>query len=269
MKVYFKQALFVVLKIYLLMMLVLFVAQRELIFKPDITHFTPQDMQLSKIASIKTITTDDGLTLEGWYFEGIHKDAPLIVLFHGNVGNINDRINIATDLRNAGSAVLIPLYRGYSGNPGKPSMKALYADARKWVQLAKADFPEKPLIIYGRSLGSGIASKMAGEFEARALILEVPYTRIADVAQKRYPIFPVSFLLLDRFDNIKNLKDVEEPVLVLGASDDKIIPVENAEKVFAAVQGYKVLKIYDGAGHSDLYTHKAFLRIREFISEVL
>lgn len=253
---------------YLTFILLLFVFQRALVFQPETNYYTPQELELWNVG-VHTIETDDKLKLEGWHFASTNKQAPLILFFHGNTGDITDRIEVGKKLNAQGIDVFMPIYRGYSGMPGHPSKKALYKDGRQWVEFVKNKYPDKDLIFHGRSLGSAVASKMAAEYEAKALILEVPFTRVTDVAQKRYPIVPVSLLTIDRFDNVKNLQNVEEPTFFITARRDRVVPYTQGQKLYEGYKGEKEYYNYPGGEHTGLYKLGLAKKVKDYLSETL
>ncbi|MEI9985115.1 MAG: alpha/beta hydrolase [Aliidongia sp.] len=142
-----------------------------------------------------------------------------------------------------GWGVVLTTYRGYSGNAGSPSEQGVMDDAR--AILAALGDPGGPLILWGHSLGSGVVARMAAEGHGAGIVLEAPYTSVADLAAQRYPIFPVRLLLRDPFDTASLLPEIKVPVLIFHSADDGTIPVAMGKAVAVA------LGVARHAGHDE------------------
>src|SRR5262245_56636119 len=187
---------------YVVGLVVLFVFQRQLLFPAGKEPPSLERAGLAGLMEPVELTTADGLTLLAWYRKAPDPDSPLLVLYHGNGGTIEIRAAKAKTCISAGLGVLLLEYRGYGGNPGSPSETGLYADGRAALDFAAAQgVAPNHWILLGESLGTGVAVQMAIEHHVAALILEPPYTSIADVAQSHFPLFPVWWLVRDRFDS--------------------------------------------------------------------
>lgn len=201
------------------------------------------------------VTTVDGLALRGWYAPA-QKDKPVIILFHGNGHNIEMRLPKAGPLAGEGYGVLLAEYRGYGGNPGDPGEEGLYSDGRAyidWLIKEQGVTPDK-LVIYGESIGSGVAVQMASEYEAKALILDVPFSSALDVAQSQFFFVPfLSLLMKDQYRSDLKIGGIHTPLLVGLAADDMVIPARFGKKLFAAANEPKTLKIYENAVHMDIF----------------
>src|SRR6185312_2979229 len=146
------------------------------------------------------VKTEDGLTLTSWYTPARKIDKFTIVFFQGNAGHLGYRNYKVRPWIDAGYGVLMVGYRGF-GNPGSPSEEGLYNDARAAIDAVRAKgVPDKALVLYGESMGTGVAVQMATEYDASALILESPYTSIPAVGADRYPLVPARLLIRDKFD---------------------------------------------------------------------
>src|SRR5690606_28994105 len=136
--------------------------------------------------------------------------------------------------------VLLVSYRGYSGNPGTPSEEGLYADGRAALDwLAAHGVDGASTVVYGASLGSGVATKMAAERELAAVVLEAPYTSTVDVAALRFPVVPVGWLMKDRFESFARIAKITEPVLVMHGDRDTVIPQTLGRRLYEAVSSVK------------------------------
>ena len=156
----------------------------------------------------------------------------------------------------SGFGILFAGYRGYSGNPGKPTEDHLTADAHQLLDwLAAQGVPPERTVVYGESLGTGVAVKMAAARETAGVILESPYTSIAEVAQTHYWYLPAKWMVLDKWDSMAKVGQIQSPLLVIHGSRDKTVPTRYGRRLFAAAPDPKDLFILDGGAHNDLYEH--------------
>lgn len=256
--------------IYLLPLLMLFIMQRDFIYITR-TPLAP----LSAFAAIDdlqevTTQTKDGLFLTGWFVPPAEEGRPVIVFFHGNASNLSTSMSGALPYIRQGYGFLVAEYRGYSGNEGKPSEENLYRDARSWIgYLKEKDYREQDMILFGESLGSGVAVQMAVEYsDIRALVLISPYTRLVDVAKKHYPLYPVHHLMREKYDNIGKVRNLSQPVFIIHGGRDHIVPVEMAQKLYESLPGQKSIKIIPQSGHNDLFLHQADRHILSFLQSL-
>lgn len=160
----------------------LFFFQRQLLYLPDRTH--PELVGLEQLGVREvTLSTEDGLSLLSWYLPPRH-GRPVIAYFHGNGGHVGYRAQRLLRFAREGYGVLMPEYRGYGGNPGTPNETGFYADGRAALGfLERETVAPTRLVLYGESLGSGVAVELAVQHEIAGLILEAPFTSVAEVAQ--------------------------------------------------------------------------------------
>ena len=197
---------------------------------------------------VKT-TAADGATVVHWYAPAQPGQAT-VVLFHGNGGTVNALASWARALRTRGLGVVLADYRGYSGNPGAPSEAGLYADARSildWVRAQGID--DRHTVLLGWSLGTGIAVQMAVERSVAGVVLLAPYTSIVDVGARRYPIFPVSLLMRDRFDSMSKIAAIHTPVMIVTGERDLVVPADMGHALFAAAREPKRALFLPETGH--------------------
>jgi fermentation-respiration switch protein FrsA (DUF1100 family) len=235
---------------YVVVLVILFALQRQLLFPADKAPPSLERAGLAGLMESISVTTADGLTLLAWYHRPPTNEAPLIVLFHGNGGTIEIRAEKAKTYISAGFGVLLLEYRGYGGNPGSPSETGLYADGRAALVFAAAQgiAPDREVLL-GESLGTGVAVQMAVEQHVAALVLEAPYSSVADVAQSHFPWFPVWWLIRDRFDSVEKIARVGAPLFVIHGERDGTIPVRFGRMLFAAASQPKEALWLPDAGH--------------------
>ena len=242
-----------------------YTGQRRILYFPDSECPSPQQSGVSEMAEV-SLETDDGLFLLAWHRPPADAALPTLVYFHGNAGNIGMRAHKVRPYLDAGFGVLLTTWRGYSCNPGKPSEAGLYHDGRAAVEFLKAGgvAPES-IVLYGESLGTGIAVHLAEERPPAALVLEAPFSSIADVAQARMPLLPVKYLLLDRFESTSKIVSVTAPTLIVHGAHDGTIPLRFGKKLFAAAREPKTMHVYPEAGHNDLYDHGMAALVIDFL----
>jgi len=244
-----KLALFLA-AVYGLIAIAAFVAQRKLMYFPDSTRVAPSNFALTGVEE-RVLAAPDGTRLIAWYARA-RPGRPTLLYFHGNAGNLANRSERVRKYTVRGIGVFMLSYRGYSGSTGRPSERANVADAKlAYEALRKEGVAPEDIILYGESLGSGVAVQLAAEKPVGGLILDAPYTSIVDVAAGAYPFLPVRGFMFDRYETMRYLADVHAPLLVIHGEDDEIIPVAMGRAVYAAANGPKELVTFPGAGHSD------------------
>lgn len=244
---------------YGLVVATLWAMQRSLIYRPD--KIVPEIRTvagLDDLAGAVEVSTADGLDLLAWYFPP-QKDRPVVLYFHGNAGSIADRVWRALALNGAGYGVMLLEYRGYGGNPGKPSEAGLYADGRGAVDwLVSRGIDTGRIVFFGESLGTGVATQMALEYpDAFGVVLESPFTSMAAMARRLYPWVPVGPLLKDRFDNLSRIAGVDRPVLILHGEQDDLVPVAHGRRLLEAAGANADSVFFASGRHSDLWDHGA------------
>ncbi len=189
-----------------------------------------------------------------------------LILFHGNAGNLNNRIYKINELNKLDINILLVSWRGFSGNRGKPTEKGLYEDGKaaiKWIKDQGVD--QKNIILYGESLGTGVATQMSLDFDVSALILESPYTSMVDAARLYYPYLPVSLLLKDRYENSKKIDKINIPVMIMHGQKDNIVPVEMSYTLFKLIKGEKYSYFPENDDHMMEYNAELVENIKNFI----
>lgn len=248
---------------YAVMVGVLFLLQRALLYPAQAVSTTPEQAGLPDMVE-GAVTTADNYRLRYWFAPPRDSGRPVVVLFHGNASCMASRAQTARTLLDKGYGVLLASYRGYDGNPGAPSEQGLYKDARAQLDYVKGQ--GYPLVLIGQSLGSGIAVQMATEYPVRALVLETPYTSMADTAAFHYPFVPVRWLLLDRYDSLSKMAQVKAPVLVIQGTADEVIPQQLGQRLFEAASQPKEAVWVNGASHNNIYQYGNWPQVLDFIA---
>jgi fermentation-respiration switch protein FrsA (DUF1100 family) len=200
------------------------------------------------------LETEDGIRLGAWYFPADSGGrGPAVLVCNGNGGDRSVRAELAVALNRAGLSVLLFDYRGYGGNPGRPSEEGLAADARAaqaWLA-AQPDVDPNRIAYFGESLGAAVAVGLAVQRPPAALVLRSPFTSLADVGAVHYPWLPVRRLLLDRYPSIERIASMHTPVLVIAGDRDDIVPASLSKRVYDAASEPKRWLLVPGAGHND------------------
>ena len=242
--------LFITMAVYAGLCLSLYVFQSRLIFFPSATlSTTPQAVGL-RYEEVRLRSSED-TEIHAWYIANPATD--LTVLFcHGNAGNISHRLQTMRLLHELGVNVLIFDYAGYGQSSGQPSEAQLYADARAvWSHLVTdRGLRAEQVVVFGRSLGGGVATQLATEVQAAGLVLESSFTSVSDMGARLYPMFPVRWLVRFRFDNRSKLPNIRSPVMVMHSPDDNTVPFEHGQTLFELATSPKQFFTMSG-GHND------------------
>lgn len=250
--------------IYLLVVAGMFLLQRHMLYYPNRNRPNPAMAGLPNLEEI-TLTTSDGLALLSWYIPA-KNNRPTIVYFHGNSGHIGYRANVVAPYVAAGYGILLLEYRGYGGNPGKPTEQGLYTDAQAALDfLQDKHLQNQCIIVYGESLGSALAVEVATDIPVGGLILQSAFSSVADVAKQHYPFLPVDLLLKDRFDTIGKISQLDVPILFLHGTKDRIVPMKFGKKLYDQANAPKKFIFFRGASHNDLHALELSLHGKQFI----
>ncbi len=252
---------------YVLVVAAVYLGQRRLQYEPARSSpGTPEAAKLPQARRVQ-VRTADGLDLFAWYAPPASPSRPVILFFHGNSGHIGHRAFKARRFVEEGYGFYMCEYRGYGGNPGSPSEEGLYADGRAALSwLAAEGLSPERLVVYGQSIGTGVATQIAVEAHPRALVLEAPFTSIVDVARDRFFWLPVGLLIEDRFDSIAKIGQVHAPVLVLHGDADTVVPYRLGRELFEAAAEPKKFVTFPGGGHSDLHRHGGIRAVLEWLA---
>lgn len=253
--------------IYAVVVATLFLMQKQLIFIPDRKTDIDALPPTLEDAEIITLQTEDGLTLRSWWMPPA-EDAPVLLYFHGNAGSLLDRTERYRRLRERGYGLLALSYRGYGGNPGSPSEQGLYADARAALAYIRTQgMSDSRIILYGESLGTGVAVQLATEMMPGLIVLEAPYTSVAARGQELYPFIPVKLLIQHRFDSLRKISQVKAPLLLFHGERDTVIPVHMGRTLFEAANEPKKAMFFKDNGHNDFDLYETILVLEAFAKE--
>ena len=261
------QLILIIFFLYFFVLVFLYFYQRNLLYLPNENNYSGDKISVD-IQKVK-IPTSDNIELLGWYHEKNLKDRKTLVYFHGNAGSLENRIHKLNNFKNMNINFLIIAWRGFSGNNGKPTEEGLYIDGKSAIDwLIKKGVDEKNLILYGESLGTGVATHLAQNKNYAGVILETPFTSMIDTAKKFYPYIPVSLLLKDKFENYKKIKNINSPILVMHGEVDQIVPFFMGKKIYelANEPKYSYFTKYDD--HMMEYDENLVLALKSFVKSL-
>ena len=253
--------------IYILILLSIYIFQRNLLYHPSENNYYGDKITVS-VEKIK-IKTKDNIDLIAWYHKKNLNEYKTILFLHGNAGSLENRIHKINHFKDININFLIVAWRGFSGNKGKPTEDGLYEDARssvRWLKTKGVD--EKNLIIYGESLGTGIATEIAQNKNFAGVILESPFTSMIDAAKNKYPFLPVRFLLKDKYESDKKIKNIKSPILVMHGKIDNIVPFYMGKKIYELANNPKYSYFSEYDDHMMEYNEKLLKALRDFIDSL-
>jgi len=250
--------------IYLTLLIVIFLAQRKLLYEPTQNNYLEENLLSHKVEKIK-IPSNDNINLISWYFLK-NKNFKTLVFFHGNAGGLENRIYKLNHLSDLNLNYLIFAYRGFSGNNGKPTEEGIYRDSKAVINwLNSKGIKKKDIILYGESLGGAVAIEIAQKESFAGIILESTFTSMIDMGQKYYPIFPVSFLLKDKYETKNKIKNLNSPTLVMHGKKDKIVPFYMGEKIYDLLNTPKYKYFTNNDDHMMEFNDQLVINIKKFI----
>ncbi|MDW8465753.1 MAG: alpha/beta fold hydrolase [Chloroherpetonaceae bacterium] len=239
--------------------------ERYFIYAPQKSLVTTSAEHGLEFESIYFVASD-GVKLHGWWVPVPHARAT-VLLCHGNSGNVSYQLDQIKAFHQLSLHVFTFDYRGFGQSDGQPSEDGLYRDGKAaWSYLVeqKHILPEH-IIIFGHSLGGGVAAWLSKEVKAGAVILQATFTTMKQIAKCFYPYFPLRKIMRSRYDNLAHIAQANCPVLVIHSPDDEVVPFEHGKRVFEAAKSPKeFLQVrygHDDAIHSPNYLSgiKAFL----------
>ena len=257
-------SLLAVVAIYGVVVALMFLLQRSLMYHPSANLLDPADHGVPEMQKV-TLDTEDGLALTAWY-RGAQEGLQTIVYFHGNGGHIGHRAGKVNAYLNAGYGLLLVCYRGYGRNPGAPTEENLIKDGKAGLRfLENSGVLTEQIVLYGESLGTGVATALAHRKAVSALILEAPFTSIADVAQHHYFYLPARYLIKDRFDSGERIKRSKAPLLIIHGEKDRVVPWKFGRALFDLAPEPKSFLSVPLASHNNLYEFGTASKVIDFM----
>jgi fermentation-respiration switch protein FrsA (DUF1100 family) len=242
---------------------VLYARQRAMVFLPDRSFHGAAALNLTGYRDV-VIGTGDGERLVALY-RPAERGRPTVLYFHGNRGSMPRLARRLRALAEEGFGVLAPSYRGYSGSTGSPTEEGLAEDARSAFDWLDRTAPGANVVVYGESLGSGVAVRLATERTFSAVVLDAPYTSLPDVAAERYPLVPVHWLMKDRFPSAARIAGIDRPLLIVHGDADGTVPFRFGERLHAQARDPKRFVRIPGGNHVD-NMEAAWDEVRSFVA---
>lgn len=263
------QKIIIVILIYLALCLFIFLMQRKLEYLPHGQLAEPKKYGFNEAKSIR-LSSFDQKKLTLWHSNA--KNRYIILYFHGNAGNLGDRANKLAYLhRNTGYDIAAISYRGYPGSEGKPSELAFHQDAEFTLKyLVELGYKVENIILYGESLGSAMAIKLAGKYSVKAIFLEAPFWSASSLAKRSYWFLPIEILMLDKYESYKFLSQITSPVYLIHGTKDKVTPINHSRKIYNNLPD-NILKRkteISGADHLEFPLETLNKELINFIAEI-
>ena len=263
---YFYLATISIVSIYLVFVLLIYINQRSLLYHPSENNYMNDEIKF-KYEEI-FIEVNENIKLRSWFIKKDLNKFKTLIYFHGNAGNLFNRVHKLNRLNDLNLNILIISWRGFSGNLGKPTEKNLYEDSKKSIiWLNKEGVKSKDIVLYGESLGTGVAVELATENKFNSLILESPYTSMINAAKLYYPYLPVKLLLKDKFDSINKIEKVKLPLLIMHGKKDDIVPFKMGEELFIKANEPKYFFFPENDDHMMNYNDELIKNIESFIKK--
>ena len=264
-KIYY--TLIFVFALYLVATLSLYFFQRKLLYYPTTNNYSG-DPLVVLIEKVK-IKTKDNIELLSWYHKKNINDYKTILFLHGNAGSLENRIHKINHFKDMNINFLLLAWRGFSGNNGYPTEKGIYEDARSAVRwLKNKGILEENIIIYGESLGTGVATEIAQNKNFAGIILESPFTSMVDAGKSQYPFFPIKLLLKDKYENDKKIKNIKSPILIMHGEVDKLVPFWMGKKMYELANEPKYSYFSKNDDHMMEYSKDLLNELQKFIDSL-
>jgi fermentation-respiration switch protein FrsA (DUF1100 family) len=239
--------------VYAALLAIMAVMQRSLMYFPNPARIAPGSVGLAQAEEVQ-LQTEDGERVVVWHVPA-RGDKPVVIYFQGNGGGLDLRAHRFGKLVSDGTGLVALNYRGYGGSTGRPTEPGLLRDAAAAYRFAADRYPPERIVLWGESLGTGVAVATAAAHPVARVLLESPYSSTADVAASIYWFIPVRWLMHDQFRSDRRIPQVTAPVLIVHGENDRVIPIRFAERLFALATGPKSFVRLPGADHND---HEAY-----------
>jgi fermentation-respiration switch protein FrsA (DUF1100 family) len=260
-----KSIILIALVLYVAVVGLLYFFQRGLMYFPDRVRTSPEAAGFP-LATEQTLTTEDGERVLIWHVPP-RGERPVVIYFQGNGGGLNLRVTRFQSLVADGTGLIALSYRGYGGSSGSPSEEGLIADARAAYKFAVEHYVPSRLVLWGESLGTGVAVALAAQRPVGKVVLQSPFTSTADVGAAAYWFAPVRLLMKDQFRSDERIGRVSAPVLVMHGERDRVVPFRFGERLFSLVKSDKRFVRFADGGHDSLDALGALAEVKKFIGE--
>jgi uncharacterized protein len=261
----FKSVLVLALAIYLGLVALMYLAQRALMYFPETLRTAPAAAGLPAAEEV-FLDTADGERVIAWTITP-REGQPVVLYLHGNGGALRYRAERFRALTADGTGLVALSYRGYAGSSGKPSEAGLIEDAYAAHAYALARYPAAQIVVWGESLGTGVAVALASERKVWRVILEAPFASTVEIGASAYPFVPVRLLMKDQFRSDQRIEKVTVPVLILHGERDDVVPIASGERLYALIKSPKRFVRFPEGGHENLSAYGAVEAAKKFLAE--
>lgn len=254
---YFKKFAIWAIAFYLVGGIALYFIQDKLLFHPEVLPASYKykfDVPFEEIL----IPVNDKVQISAVLFKAPQPAKGMVLYFHGNAKNINRYARLMKNFTGNGYDVLILDYREFGKSTGELTEAALYDDALLMYKMARARFEPSQIILYGKSIGTGVAAQLASVRDCKRLILETPYYNLADVAGSTAPIYPVSLMLDYKLPTNEYLPKVTAPITIFHGTEDNTVPYESGEKLKELFKKGDEFITLEGGRHNNLNDYPLF-----------
>ena len=249
---------------YFFILISTYVFQRNLLYHPEENNYD-EDQLITSIEKVR-IKTKDEIELLAWYHNKNINELKTILFLHGNAGSLENRIHKINHFKDMKVNFLLLAWRGFSGNKGKPTEEGLYEDARSAVRwLESKGVSKNNIIIYGESLGTAIAAEIAQNNNFSGVILESPFTSMIAAGKNKYPYLPINFLLKDKYESDKKIKNIKSPILIMHGEVDNIVPFYMGKKMYQLANEPKYFFFSKYDDHMMEFNKKLLKVLEDFI----
>ena len=252
---------------YFFIVVLVYTFQRNLLYHPSENNYYGDDLLVS-VERVK-IKTQDNIELLSWYHNKDINNNKTILFFHGNAGSLENRIHKINHFKNMNVNFLLVAWRGFSGNKGQPTEEGLYEDARSAVSWLKSKgVLEKNIVLYGESLGTGVATEIAQDNNFAGIILESPFTSMIEAGKNVYPYLPVKLLLKDKYESYKKIKKIKIQILIMHGEVDNIVPFYMGKKMYELANEPKYFYFSKYDDHMMEYNQNLLKALKDFINSL-
>src|SRR3974390_3353512 len=249
---------------YVGLLALMFVFQRTLMYFPDTVRKAPREAGLPEAQAL-TLQSTDGENLIAWYGRA-RQGKPLLIYFQGNAGGLDLRVERFRKLIADGSGLLALCYRGYGGSSGRPTAAGLPSDAAAAYDFVRTQYPAKRIVLFGESLGSGVAVALASDPEVGGVVLDCAFSSAVDVGAAAYPLIPVRWTMRDTFRSDERIGMGAAPILIRHGERDSIVPIRFSERLFALAREPKHFVRFPLGEHSDLDDYGGLEAVRRVLA---
>ena len=251
---------------YIIVVIFVYFYQRNLLYHPSENNYQNDKIQFNYEEIF--IKVNNEIRLKSWIIKKDLKSLKTLVFFHGNAGDLSNRIYKLNELAKLDINILLISWRGFSGNKGFPTEKNLYKDAEaaiKWLN--SKEVKNNKIILYGESLGTGVAVEIGKKNTFNSIILESPFTSMESTAKIYYPYLPVKLLLKDKYNSISKIQAISTPILIMHGKKDDIVPFSMGKELFEKANSPKYSYFTPDDDHMLEFNDQILKSIKNFIDK--